>query len=459
MKQSIPKLGIVESTAVVLGSIVGVMIFLTQSTVAKHLPWDGWFLAAWALGGLLALFGALSLGELGAMMPEAGGDYHYLREAFGENVAFLSGWTSTVITFPGSIAAMAVGLCYFQAPALLGKWLQEPLLTWNLGWFVYKLNYAQLLSLGVVLSLTTINHVGLKLTGWLQTTLTVLPVLLMLTAGVAIFFVTPTGGKLATVSTSHASPWLGLAAAIVPIFFAYAGWNATTYIGSEIKNPGRNIPLSLIVGTCISIAVYLVVSWVFLQGVPANAMPKAGFVPYTAVNRLFGPQAGHLLTLVIALAVLGSLNATILAGARISYAMSQHGLAFPSLQQRSARFKTPAYALWFQAAVAMVLVFSGQFDQLVKYVTGVMLAFSCITVAAVFVLRYKRPNAPRPYRTWGYPVVPAVYILFSAVVLVVLCVRSPAEVGWGVLITALGIPVLASLRRSNTQTKGLAKQA
>ncbi len=446
MTESNPKLGAVTATAVVLGSIVGVMIFLTQSTVAKYLPSNGWFLTAWALGGLLALFGAISLGELGAMMPKAGGDYFYLREAFGERTAFLSGWTSVVITFPGSIAAMAVGLCYYQGPTLLGSWVQQPLLTWKTSWFVYHLNYAQLLSLSVILGLTAINHIGVRLSGWLQTAVTLLPVAFMLAAGLAALFITPTGETLPTVTASQQSPWLGLMAAIVPIFFAYAGWNATTYIGSEIKDPGRNIPRSLILGTALAIVVYLVVSWTLLQGIPAAAMPKAGFVPGVAVHRLFGASAGNFLTLVIALAVLGSLNATILAGARISYAMAQHGLMLKSLEQRSSRFQTPALALWFQAGIAIILVFSGRFDQLVKYVTGIMLAFSSITVAVVFVLRHKRPHAKRPYRAWGYPLVPAIFILFCTAVFVTLCIQSPIEVAWGFLITCLGLPVFAYMQ-------------
>jgi len=441
------KLGLLAATAIVLGNIVGVMVFLTPSIAATHLPWNGWYMAAWAVGGGLALLGALCLGELGAMMPEAGGDYIFIREAFGDRTAFLSGWTSVVITFPGSIAAMAVGLCFFQGPALLGNWVRSPILTLDFGSYYYSLSGAQALGLGIIAALTGINHLGLRLTGWVQTAITATPLLLVLTAGIAVFFVTPTGPVPPAVALVDKSPWLGLWPAIVPIFFAYAGWNVTTYIGGEIKNPGRNIPRSLILGTGLAVVAYLVVQWVFLNGMPAASMPNAKFVPAEAVTRLFGGWAGHLLTIVIALAVMGSLNATVLAGARISYAMSGKGMAFGFLGSQSRRFGTPAAALWIQAALAAVLVLTGRFDELIKYVVGVMLIFSIVTVASVLELRYTRPTLERPYRVWGYPYTPIAFILFCGAVLVFLWLESPRELLWGVLITALGLPAYEWLRR------------
>jgi len=441
------KIGLTAAIAVVLGNIVGVMIFLTPADVAKHLPWDGWFLAAWAIGGLLALLGALSLGELGAMLPEAGGDYIYIRQAYGERLSFLSGWTSVVITFPGSIAAMAVGLCFYQGPALFGPGIRAPLLQLEqLGGFT--VSWAQLLALGIIVLLTAANHLGIRFAGRIQTAVTATPALLLLFAGAAALFVSPMGPPPEAVVPLDSSPWLGLWPAVVPIFFAYAGWNVTTYIGGEIRDPGRNIPRSLIIGTALAVGLYLVVCWVFLQGVPAAAMPGVSFVPAVAVTRLFGGWAGQTLTLVIALAVLGSLNATVLAGGRISYAMAGHGLGVGALHRLSPSCGTPAPALWLQAAIAAVLVLTGRFDQLISYVVVVMLVFSSIAVMAVVVLRYRRPDAPRPYRTWGYPVTPIAFTLFSLGVVIGLLVRDKTrlEALWGLVITILGIPVLDWLR-------------
>jgi APA family basic amino acid/polyamine antiporter len=464
MNNTSPKLGFVASTAVVLGNIVGVMIFLTQGTVAKHLPWNGWLLLAWGLGGLLAIIGAICLGELGAMMPRSGGDYLFIKEAWGERLAFLSGWTSVMITFPGSIAAMAVGLCFWQGPMLFGGWVQKPLFTLKMGTFLYKLNGAQLLSFVVILALTGINHIGVRLSGRVQTAMTVLPILLMLAAFVGVWFVTPTAPLPPAVDTgqmwswmgmwptiaprfSEMSPWLGLWPAIVPIFFAYAGWNATTYIGDEIEAPTRNIPRSLFWGTTISVGVYLLVSWVFLQGLPAAHMPNAfPTVPIASLQRLFGNGSANALGAVIALAVIGSLNATVLAGARISYAMSLNKQALPALQHRSKRFQTPVVALWVQAALASLLVLTGRFDDIVNYVTGVMLAFSCITVASIFILRRREPQAERPWKVPLYPWLPGFFVMFCLAVLVGLCLESPRQVLWGLLITLAGLPVYAWLK-------------
>lgn len=439
------KLGLIAAVAVVLGNIVGVMIFLTPAQVGQLLPWDGWFLAAFAVGGVLALLGALCLGELGAMLPEAGGDYIYIREAYGDTLSFLSGWTSVVITFPGSIAAMAVGLSFFQGPALFGPEVQGNALYLDLGAYYFAVSWAQILGLGIILVLTTVNHVGLILTGWVQTAITSAPALLLTTAFVASFFVIPSGPTPAAVVSLDANPWLGLFPALVPIFFAYAGWNVTTYIGGEISDPGRNIPRSLIIGTSLAVALYLAVCWVFLKGVPAAAMPGVPFVPAVAVGRLFGPWSAHLVTLVIALAVLGSLNATILAGGRISYAMAGRGVALPSLGRLSPRLGTPAVALWVQATLAMLLVLTGRFEELVNYVVVVMLVFSSIAVLAVIILRFRLPDKPRPYRAWGYPVTPALFVIFSLAVVVFLLARdkSRAEALWGLVITLLGLPAYA----------------
>jgi len=446
---SLRKIGPAAAISIVLGNILGVMIFLTPAEVAKHLPWDGWFLAAWALGGALALMGALCLGELGAMLPEAGGDYVYIRKAYGETLSFLSGWTSVVITFPGSIAALAVGLCFYQGAEVFGPAIREPALSVVLGGWTYELSWAQLLGLGVIALLTAINHLGVRLTGWAQTAIIALPILLMVAAGAAAPFVEPSGPMPEPVVATDASPWLGLFPALVPIFFAYAGWNATTYIGGEIRQPGRNIPRSLIVGTALAVGLYMLICGVFLRAVPAAAMPGVSFVPAVALGRLFGPWAGSLVSFVIALAVLGSLNATVLAGGRISLAMARHGLGFSSLRRRSARFQTPAAALWVQAALAMVLVLSGRFEQLIAYVVVVMLIFSSIAAAAVIVLRVRHPELDRPYRTWGYPFTPALFAAFNLAVVAFLLYgeESRLEAVWGLFITLLGLPIFWWMRQ------------
>ncbi|MBU1536118.1 amino acid permease [Myxococcota bacterium] len=436
------KITLIPAIAIVLGNIVGVMIFLTPPAVAKFLPQTGWFFGAWIGGGLLAIAGALALGELGAMFPKAGGDYLYIREAYGEKLSFLSGWTSVVITFPGSIAAMAVGLCFFQGPQVFGPWVQKAVFSTHIGSYHYVLTWAQILALGVIALITAINHLGARVTGWVQTTVIAAPVVLMIVAGVAAIFITPAGATPKAVADMSTNPFMGFFPALVPVFFAYAGWNVTTYIGGEIADPGKNIPRSLIIGTALAILLYMVVLGVFVKAVPVAAMEGVPFLPAVALGRLFGASAGILFTMVIGLAIIGSLNATILAGGRISYAMAGHGLAFSSLGKESKKFGTPATALWVQAGLAGLLVLSGRFEQLIAYTVMVMLLFSALTVSASIMLRRTRPELERPYKTWGYPVTPILFIFFCLAVVAFLFygAKTRYEAIAGVIITALGYP-------------------
>lgn len=449
MSPSARSIGLTAATAIVLGNIVGVMIFFTPSQIARHLPWDGWFLAVWAIGGGIALLGAFCVAELGAMLPEAGGDYIFIREAYGEPLSFLAGWTSAAITFPGSIAAMAVGLCHFQGAELLGPIVDEAALQLDLLGCSHAVTWAQLMALGVICALTLINHLGVRLAGRLQISLIASPVILVGVAGLVALGVEPSGPTPPPAVSSDGNPWSGLLPALIPVFFAYSGWNVITYIGGEIRDPGRNIPRSLVLGTSLAVGLYLLTSWIFLRGVPAAAMPGVSFVPALACNRLFGEWTVLLITAVIGLAVLSSLNSTVLAGARVSSAMAGRGLTLPALQRLSPRFETPFAALWVQAALAALAVLSGRFEQLVACVVVVMLLSSCLAVGAVVVLRLRRPAAARPYRAWGYPITPAIYVVFSLVIVASMLIEesSRAEALWGLVITALGLPLLWWTRR------------
>ncbi len=451
MSSSSRRIGLSAAIAIVLGNIVGVMIFLAPSEVAKHLPWDNWFLTAWVVGGGLALLGAISLAELGAMLPEAGGDYVFIREAYGETLSFLSGWTSAVITFPGSIAAMAAGLCAFQGSEVFGSRVNDIALSIELGGCCFGVTGAQLLAIVVILAFTTINHLGVCLASRIQTILTALPVFLLVLAAGIVVFIKPSGPLPQPVPATDGNPWLGLFPALIPVFFAYSGWNVITYLGGEIRNPARNIPCSLVVGTLLAVCLYLIICWTFLQGMPAASMAEVSFVPAVALGRLFGEGISWAINLFIAIAVLSSINTTVLAGARVSCAMSDNGLLFPCLKRLSSGSASPFAALWAQAAIAALLVLSGKSEQLVAYVVVVMLLFSSLAVGAVVVLRIRRPIAIRPYRVWGYPVTPIAYVVFSLLVVAYMLYEesSRTEAFWGMVITLLGLPVfwLKYLRR------------
>ncbi|MBN1654439.1 MAG: amino acid permease [Deltaproteobacteria bacterium] len=443
MRFSQRRIGPAAAIAIVLGNIVGVMIFFTPPEVAKHLPWDDWFLAAWVIGGVIALMGAISLAELGAMLPEAGGDYIYIREAYGETLSFLSGWTSAVITFPGSIAAMAVGFCVFLGSELIGAGVNETALRVAFGGWYFSVSWAQFMAIVVILLFTAINHLGVCFATRIQTVLIALPLLLLVSAVGAIFFIKPSGPAPHHLSNIDGNPWLGLFPALIPVFFAYSGWNVITYLAGEVRDPARNIPYSLVVGTLSAIGLYVLICWIYLQGVPAAAMPGVSFLPAVALGRLFGDWTGWYLTSLIALAVLSSINSTVLAGARVSCAMSENGLLFPCLKKLSSSSASPFVALWAQAAMSAFLVLSGEFEQLIGYVAVVMLLFSCLAVGAVLVLRGRRPVAVRPYRAWGYPVTPLVYLVFNLLVVATMLVEASTrtEALWGMAITMTGLPV------------------
>jgi len=446
------RIGLPGAIAIVLGNVVGVAVFLTPPEVARHLPWNRWFLSAWALGAVPALVGALCMAELGAMLPRSGGDYAYIREAHGEPLAFLSGWTSTVITFPGSVAAMAVGLSAFQGAELFGPRILAPAfraVVWGAG---LQLSWAQVVALGIIVAFTALNQLGIAQVGRVQTALVALPVLGILIAGAAALIATPSEATLPAAVTTDGSPWKSLLPALVPVFFAYSGWNVITYVGDEIRDPARTIPRALAVGTLLAAGLYVLICWTLLQAVPAAAMPGLGSVPAYACSRLFGSWAGTLSTAVIGVAVLSSLNATILAGARVSRAMSLDGLAFSFLQRRGWRSRAPTRALWLQAGLSALLVVTGRFEQLLAYVVVVMLLSSSLSVAAVLVLRLRKPDIPRPYRVWGYPLTPTVYVLFCLLVVafMILEERSRAEALWGMAITALGLPAFWWQRRASS---------
>ncbi len=458
MSPSARCIGLPGAVAIVLGNVVGVAVFLTPPEVARHLPWDQWFLFAWALGAAPALLGALCLAELGAMLPRAGGDYAYIREAYGDPLAFLSGWTSTVITFPGSVAALGVGLCVFQGAEFLGARVAEPaveIVCWSTR---LHLSWAQLMAMGTIVVFTAINQRGGKQVGWLQTALVAVPVLATLAAGAAALIATPGRTTLPAAVPTDGNPWSALLPALVPVFFAYSGWNVITYVGDEIRDPARTIPRALLLGTSVAAGLYVLICWTFLQAVPAAAMPGLASVPAEACSRLFGSWAARVSSAVIGVAVLSGLNATILAGARVSQAMSMHGLGFSFLRRRSPKSQAPVGALWLQALISTLWVMTGRFEQLLAYVVVVMLLSSCLTVGAVLVLRARRPRAHRPYRVWGGPLAPAMYLGFCLLVVVFMVVEETrrSQALWGMVITALGLPAYwwQRRRRRRAETGG-----
>jgi len=402
--------------ALVAGSMLGIGIFIAPPVVADQLDRPGAFLILWMIGGLSALCGALSVAELGSMMPTAGGDYPYLRRAYGPGWAYAAGWLQLLAIFPGSLAAMAVGTAQFQFPIVFGEAYDVPA---TLG---LPVDPAMFWAVLIVVSLTALNHLGVVLSGRFQVALTGVPVAILVIASVAVLLVSDThegawsGAGLETFELPGVS---AVALAFLPVYFAYSGWNAAIFVGGEIRNPGKNLPRALVGGTLGVTVLYFMLCVGFLTVFSMDDLANTGEAGTAAARSLFGGLGVFVVTTLILLAMLGSINGTVITGSRVAYAMAQDGQCVASAGKLG-RFGTPAAALWMQAAWTVVLMMSQRFEQLVNYTSAAMLITGTMTVMAVLVLRRKLPDMPRPYRTWGYPVTPLLYAGSSVLVLIML---------------------------------------
>jgi APA family basic amino acid/polyamine antiporter len=408
------RLSVFGAMSLVAGSMLGIGIFISPPVVAAQIDRPGAFLFIWLLGGLTALFGALSVAELGSMMPRAGGDYPYLKLAYGPGLAFAVGWLQLLAVFPGSLAAMAVGTAEYQLPMVLGGAWGVPA---EIG-----LSPIMFWAIAIVVLLTAVNHIGVVVSGRLQIVVTVVPVVVLLIGTLAVLLHQGTeGGALANAGHDMRLPAVGgFALAYLKVYFAYSGWNAAIYVGGEIRRPGRNLPRALVGGTLGVTVLYLVLCVGFLAVFTMDDLAHSGEAGTAAAEVIFGRPGKILVTLSILFCMLGSMNGTILTGSRISFAMAQGGHCIASAGKTSERHGTPVIALWLQAAWTILLMFTHKFEQLIDYASAAMLISGTMTVVAVFVLRRRLRDAPRPYRTWGYPITPALYVISSVAVLFVL---------------------------------------
>jgi len=421
--------------ALVAGSMLGIGIFISPHQVAA-LVHDEWvFVLMWLGGGLTALCGALCLAELGAMMPRSGGDYSYLRLGWGNGVAFAAGWLQLLAIFPGSLATIALATATYQLPVLFG-----PDMAGTISILGMDVPCTHLAAAFIIVGLTAVNHVGVKLSGWLQIVVTMIPLVVLLVASLAVLFAPggppPPPEPISTGSAgsdgsdgSAASSIGGVALAYLPIYFAYSGWNAAIYIGAEIHNPGRNLPRALIGGTVAVTALYVVLCFGFLEIFGLEGLAGVGEAGTASAQALFGDRGIAIVTSLIFLAMMGSLNGSVLTGSRVGFAMARQGDCLEAVGELDARYGTPSFALWLQAALALALLLLGShLESLIAYTTSAMLITGTLTVLTVVVLRHKLRELERPYRTWLYPIPPLVYGLSSITVLVVLAVALDPSV-------------------------------
>jgi APA family basic amino acid/polyamine antiporter len=439
-------LGLTDCVLLVVGSMIGSGIFLTTGQVAKHLPHPWLILTAWLVGGALALTGALTYAELGAAIPRAGGHYVYLRKAYGPLVGFFDGWLSFLASFPGSIAFVALGLMGYLPSTWTGHhmWTVEIL---GLEWSVTSAN---LLAMGVIVALSTINALGLRMGSGTQNMLTGLKLAALV--GIAGFGLLSARGSwgnlgLSGIGGTGSAGLVGFGAALIGISFAFLGWDATTYMAAEVRHPQRTIPRSLLLGTVLVLAVYLAFNVTLLYGLPTPSLAASQGPARDAVGVLLGSGVADLLGLAVIICILGSLNATVMVGPRIYYAMAVDGLFPRALGAVNHRTHVPMVAIAAQAALSCIIVLSATLGRILAFTVLVIWLLSAVTGAAVFVLRWREPELSRPYQVWGYPWVPGIFCLSSLALLANHLAHTPHDLIWLAGFLVAGLPLYALLRR------------
>ncbi|HSJ96289.1 MAG TPA: APC family permease [Myxococcota bacterium] len=420
------QLGLADATLLVVASVIGSGIFLTPGAIAERLPYAEWIFAAWVAGGLLSLAGALANAELGAMFPHAGGDYVYLREAFHPGAGFVMGWLSFFAIFAGTIATLAAGFADALGPFLV-------------------LDDAGKLAMAVAatVAFSALNYVGVRTSARFNNVLTGAKV----AALVAFVVLAPVVGRgdwshlTAPVAAAPAVTVSAFALALSPVLFSYLGWNATVYVASEIHEPRRNLPRSLFLGLAVCIAVYLAVNVAYLYAIPVAETRGLDNVGQAAARALFGETGGRAVALFVIVSILGTLNATVLVGPRIAYAMALDGRFFGGVDRVHAAHRTPHVAIVLQGVVAVALLLVlRRFPSILDFTTfGIVVATSLDTLA-LFALRRRQPGRPRPYRAWGYPWVPALYLAANLAIAVAMIRGRPGETLACLLVMAAGVP-------------------
>ena len=435
------RLGPIDAAAIVVSNVIGGGIFFVPVIVAQMVPDAGAILLVWLAGGLLALAGAMAYAELASVRPQAGGEYVYLREAFGPLVAFLTGWTSFVAGFTGAIAASAVALAEYLgrfAPAAADP---TPLLIIPIPGLPLVVSRRAILALTAIAALTLVHLRGLgpgRIVQNLLAGLKVSALLFFVAAGFAVG-----SGSVPAIAPGASAFSGGWVLALVPVMFSYSGWNAAAYVAEEVRSPGRNVPLALGLGTVAVVILYLALNLLYLYAfapVELGALTGGRLVDRVA-ERLFGFVAGDVLALFSIVSLAASISAMVIAGPRVYYAMARDGLFFRAAARVHPRFHTPAFAIVMQGLWSAVLVLSGTLSQLVTYTGFAVILFSGVAVVALFVLRRRHPEEARPFSAWGYPVAPAVFIVASTIIMANELWRNPGTSLTGLGIIGLGIPI------------------
>ena len=468
-----PRLGALDATMIVAGGMIGSGIFIVSSSITRYVGSAGWLIAAWVITGFMTITAAVSYGELSAMYPKAGGQYVYLKKAYNPLVGFLFGWSFFSVIQTATIAAVAVAFSRFTAYLIPA--VGENNILADLGFI--KISAAQVLAICLIVFLTYTNTRGVKESKMIQNTFTFTKLISLFGLIIVGFLFTkhsfwnenwinafdakqaiPSTGADGVVTHS----WLpiggtaligAMAAAMVGSIFSSDSWNNVTFIAGEIKNPQRNIGLSLFLGTSIVTLIYMSANLMYLNVLPLHdiAFAENDRVAIAAANAVLGNIGTIVIAVMIMISTFGCNNGLILAGARVYYTMAKDGLFFKKTGTLN-KNEVPAYGLWIQALVASLLCLSGKYGDLLTMVSFIVVIFYVLTIIGIFILRKKEPNMPRPYKAFGYPFLPAIYIIMATVFCIGLVYTEPKYSLWGLVITLLGIPLYyIALRNQKTE--------
>jgi basic amino acid/polyamine antiporter, APA family len=445
-------LGLLAATSIVIGGVIGTGVFLKARVMTCNVSTPGMVITVWIVAGLFSLAGALTYAEVAAMMPRAGGEYVFIREAYGPIWGFLYGWMRFFVATSGGQAALAAGFAIFFNVVTRGA-IGTNYFTLDLGGYQVAFGGVQALAIAVIIVVTLVNCAAVSVGGQIVSALAVLKVFLVAGVGLSAFLLargdwahfalSGASGACEGVGQTARGGIAGFGAAMIGALWAYNGWNELTYVAGEIKNPHRNLPLALVGGIGVLGVLYVSVNAAYfyvLTPAEVAGIPTSSSAATEVLARFLGPIAGRLMAGAMAVSIFGALLVAVLLGARIPYAMARDGLFFRYLAHVSPRTCVPIRALLAQAVWASFLVLSGSFDTLTDYSMFAIIIFVGLAASSIFILRRRMPEAERPYRTWGYPVVPALFLLMSGWLIGNTLLTTPKQALAGLGLLALGLP-------------------
>ena len=445
-------LSLLDSVLLLVSGIIGSSIFLTAKDIAGPLPQPMLFLLVWVIGGVISLFGCVAFAELGSMFPESGGQYIYLREAYGDLVAFLYGWMLFAVANGGTIAALSVASAAYTGQ-VFPIVSQDHIVLQLAGITITR---AHLLGLVLIAILTYVNVVGLRW-GTLLQNLSTWTKFVAMAAFVFLGFAIGKGdwshfsshGAGLTMGLHPTQLISAMGIALIAVFWAYDGWVYITWVAGEVKEPRRNVPLAMVLGVLVVGAIYLAMNMTYLYALPLSEIARHETIAHAAAAAMFSPHAALWLSLMIAVSCFSAAATCTLSGARVYLAMAQDGVFFKRMAVIHPKWRTPAFSLIGQGIWAALLTLSGRYDQLYTYVIYGMVLSYTLTVIGMFLLRWKRPEIPRPYRCTGYPWLPAIYVLVGVAWTLNTIITRPTEAFWGTAIVLIGVPFYLFWKRSN----------